>query len=723
MRVLSFIAFCCALPALATTVLDDGDRLEQRLSCVVPAPGQGAGRLYYYVPRTVDLARKTGLFVFLHGGGSNSPDDAPENYLAKEDGQLRPHIDALGYVVAAASAPRSETPYRWNENGAEKAVLAIIEDAAKRFDLDRDRIVLGGQSMGGYGAYHLATVLADHFAAAWISCGAWKENDFRAFCGTPLYLQQGRWDCAAKYSNGARPRGYSWTGPCYAQAADELLTRDGVEHVLDLHEGGHALDWEPAQLATRRFVEWARTKRRNPFPDRTVLVTRCGSGLMPYLVESPRQRWLEAIETTDGEINVDRIETEGPVHAWTLDQFLAQKYRLAFARRRGARIDARNLGGNRFSVFTENVKRFRILLAPQMGDLERPFAVEGVGGTVTLKAQPLKGDPDYSAYLEVSVDPTFSRYRFADGADIPLLYYDAYRPVEDGSAAEVAVVLIHGWGGHVRTLLPAFVQALYRRAGAAAGTPYVIAPQFPRRETIRRNGESEDGRAVWCDSWSHESRWADRPGSASDDWRGGGDADDTSFSSFDYVDRIFARLADKTRYPNLKRVVLAGFSAGGQFAGRYAAVGKGKVRDGVTLAYVALSPSTQLLFDPDVPWHYGLKGRPRYSATLTENEILENLSTRRVWYGCGGEDVLGRPHTSLDMTSPAVAQGENRLKRFLRFKKSLEAYPEWLRQSSFHVFTGVGHKEDLCYPDPCLLDFILDKSVWCDRSLHEKGSN
>ena len=697
-----------ALPAPATTVLDDGDRPAQGLSCVVPAPGQGVGRLYYYVPRTVDFARKTGLLVFLHGGGSDSPDNAPENYLATEDGQLRPHVDALGYVVAAASAPRSETPYRWNEDGAEKAVLAIVEDAAKRFDLDRDRIVLGGQSMGGYGAYHLATVLADRLAAAWISCGAWKENDFRAFCGTPLYLQQGRWDCAAKYSNGAKPRGYSWTGPCYAQAADELLTRDGVEHVLDLHEGGHALAWEPAQLATRRFVEWARRKRRNPYPDRAVLVTRSGSGLMPYLVESPRQRWLEAIETTDGEINVDRVETEGPVHAWTLDQLLAQKYRLAFARRRGARIDARNLGGNRFSVFTENVKRFRILLAPQMGDLERPFAVEGVGGTVRLEARPLKGDPDYSAYLEVSVSPTFSRYRFADGADVPLVYYDAYRPIGDGSAAEVAVVLVHGWGGHVRTLLPAFVQALYRRAGAAAETPYVIAPQFPRRETIRRNGEPEDGRAVWCDSWSRESRRPDMPGLAADDWRGGGDADGTSFGSFDYIDRIFVRFADRARYPNLKRVVLAGFSAGGQFAGRYAAVGGGKVRDGVTVAYVALSPSTQFRFDPDAPWHYGLRGRPRYSAALTEEEIMRNLSTRRVWYGCGSEDVQGRPYTSLDMTPSAVAQGANRLARFQSFRESLAAHPGWRRQSSFHTFRGVGHREELCYPDPDLLDFVFD---------------
>ena len=301
----------------------------------------------------------------------------------------------------------------------------------------------------------------------------------------------------------------------------------------------------------------------------------------------------------------------------------------------------------------------------------------------------------------------YSRYRFEAGPSVPAVYYDAYRPIEAGSRAEVAVVFIHGWGGGVSRVLPGFVKALAERAGSEARTPYVIAPMFPRRLTLKHHGEPDDGRAVWCDSWANESKSPDRMGLAADDWRGGGDAVGTSFSSYDYIDLIFARFADQTRYPNLKRVVLAGFSAGGQFAGRYAAVGKGVVRKGVTVDYIAMAPSTEFRFEKDQPWHYGLKNRPRYAARLTDDEIMANLCSRRVWRGCGSLDVKGRPYTSLDMTPPAVLQGTNRLERFHSFAKYLDKYPEWKKQVSFHVFEGVGHQEYLCYPDPVILDFVF----------------
>ena len=65
---------------------------------------------------------------------------------------------------------------------------------------------------------------------------------------------------------------------------------------------------------------------------------------------------------------------------------------------------AENLDGNRFRVSAENVKRFAILLAPQMGDLAKPFVVEfGGGKAVTCAAEPLAGDPDYTARIVVSV--------------------------------------------------------------------------------------------------------------------------------------------------------------------------------------------------------------------------------------------------------------------------------------------------------------------------------
>ena len=39
---------------------------------------------------------------------------------------------------------------------------------------------------------------------------------------------------------------------------------------------------------------------------------------------------------------------------------------------------------------------------------------------------------------------------------------------------------------------------------------------------------------------------------------------------------------------------------------------------------------------------------------------------------------------------------------------SLFRYPDWKKQVSFHVFEGIAHKEDPCYADPALLDFVFE---------------
>ena len=286
------------------------------------------------------------------------------------------------------------------------------------------------------------------------------------------------------------------------------------------------------------------------------------------------------------------------------------------------------------------------------------------------------------------------------GLEKPVHYFAAHA-VESGDACETAVVIVHGWGDGVALPeeVPSFAAAARRIAGSV---PYVIAPVFPTRKTMEKFHLADDGRAHWCDS--KVGRTDDRC-SPADDWRGGGDANGTKLSSFEVIDRIFKALGDKAKYPFLRRVVLAGFSAGGQFAGRYAAVGKGFVRSGVCVEYAPMSPSTWLRIDEETSWLYGLKDRPRYAKDCTRADILKNLSSRRQWNACGKADVLKRPLTSLDSTPEAQAQGENRFDRFLKFRDYVKGFPEWSRQSSFHVFDSLGHEYKRAFADPDLVRF------------------
>ena len=294
------------------------------------------------------------------------------------------------------------------------------------------------------------------------------------------------------------------------------------------------------------------------------------------------------------------------------------------------------------------------------------------------------------------------------GLERPVHYF-AERPVEDGCGCEIAAVIVHGWGDGASSK-PLELDSFRRKAaellGEETSRPYVVGPLFPRRETMKRHGTPMDGRAIWNESWSKNLA---KRGSPHDDWRGGGDAVGTKMSSYDVIDHILAALGDTNRYPRLRRVFMSGFSAGGQFVGRYVAVGKGAVRDGVEIRYAAMAPSTELRFDENTMWHYGLRDRPRYSRGLTPAQIYANLSSRRVFRACGTADC--KTGGALDICPEAAAQGDNRYDRFLGFQRYLESYPEWRRMVTFHSFPGMAHEWFRAYEQEALVRYAL----WLDK--------
>jgi hypothetical protein len=155
----------------------------------------------------------------------------------------------------------------------------------------------------------------------------------------------------------------------------------------------------------------------------------------------------------------------------------------------------------------------------------------------------------------------------------------------------------------------------------------------------------------------------------------------------------------------LKKIALVGFSAGGQFVGRYVAVGKGKVGDGIKVEYAAMAPSTFLRLEPADTWHYGLANRPRYCRDMSEEQILANLRSRRCFHGCGELDTL---EESLDRTATAMKQGTNRLVRFENFRRAVNEDSEWSASVVFHTFSNIGHEATKAYADPVFVKYVVE---------------
>jgi predicted peptidase len=119
-----------------------------------------------YVPRDWTPDTRWPVILFLHGAGERGTDG------------LRPTEVGIGAAIrfvpervrAIVVFPQAPAESRWIGTPADAAMRAL-DRAIDEFSGDRERVVLTGLSMGGYGVWHLALAHPDRFAALVPVCG------------------------------------------------------------------------------------------------------------------------------------------------------------------------------------------------------------------------------------------------------------------------------------------------------------------------------------------------------------------------------------------------------------------------------------------------------------------------------------------------------------------------------------------------------------------------
>lgn len=266
-----------------------------------------------------------------------------------------------------------------------------------------------------------------------------------------------------------------------------------------------------------------------------------------------------------------------------------------------------------------------------------------------------------------------------------------------------AVIVLHG---RLRDADTYFATGLAARdaAGPAGEGALIVAPQFLGLTDWKAHGLPPD-----VLHWTLEG------------WQGGDDAlGPEPLSSFDALDAILARLGDRTRFPNLSRIVVAGHSGGGQVAQRYAVLsraGDALARQGVRVTYVVANPSSYAYFTPERPgptaecpgydrWKYGMRDLPRYAAGADPRALETAYAARPVTYLLGGRDT-DPDHPALDRSCMAEAQGPFRLARGESYRAALLARHPDLNQP-LHVVPGVGHDGRRMLGSACGLSALFD---------------
>ena len=272
------------------------------------------------------------------------------------------------------------------------------------------------------------------------------------------------------------------------------------------------------------------------------------------------------------------------------------------------------------------------------------------------------------------------------------MVYSSYPLDKPNAAVTRALIMIHGANRNADHYFETAMSAAFL-AGALENT-IVVAPHL-----IAAPDKPEPNEVLWPNR--------------GDTWRSGGmSPSNPTLSAFDFMDEIVRTLANKKVFPNLKNIVVAGHSAGGQFVTRYEMANK--VHDaiaaqGSTVTYVVANPSsyawpaavrplptgdadpatadkealgpdgekvhTQFTYGPfDAAkaanfdhWPAGLEGRTGYTAQETDAQLVKQLVGRPTTYLLGQVDVL--PLGGFDSSPSAMAQGPTRRARGEAFVK------------------------------------------------------
>lgn len=213
-------------------------------------------------------------------------------------------------------------------------------------------------------------------------------------------------------------------------------------------------------------------------------------------------------------------------------------------------------------------------------------------------------------------------------------------------------------------------------------------------------------------------------------WPSGDDSINTPHvSSFQVFDDLLSLLADKTRFPALVSIVVAGHSDGGAFIQRYAALNKihKKLKSaGVDLHYVIANSPSYLYFTHERPnghgftpydvgacptyndYRYGMDKRIPYAGDRTGSQLFMRYANRDITYLLGSEDKDPN-HRLLDKSCGAEAQGGNRLKRglaYIRYERHLADNQIKLKRRAYEVI-GVGHNYEEMFVSKCAASAIF----------------
>jgi hypothetical protein len=289
------------------------------------------------------------------------------------------------------------------------------------------------------------------------------------------------------------------------------------------------------------------------------------------------------------------------------------------------------------------------------------------------------------------------------GHSLKIPYFSNHSLEVSRSDISRAVVVLHGVERNASDYYNNMITATFMRPNLSDST-VIIAPQFLTEEDI--NFHKLDKEHLY---WT-EGGWTSGSNSRSESTN----PRPARIASLAVLDSVMSRII--STFPNLRSIVFAGHSAGGQVVNRYSAASPYPdvlcEKNNVITKFIVANPSSYVYMDNkravsgktdqfEVPnndcsgyndWKFGLDNLFTYPATTGRGQIRNFLGKRNIAYLVGELD--NNPNSSsLDNSCEARLQGRHRLERGIIYFNYLQQYygAEILKYQTVDIIPNAGH--------------------------------
>ncbi|MHC4778626.1 MAG: carboxylesterase family protein [Planctomycetota bacterium] len=313
-------------------------------------------RMAVFVPEDYDANKKWPLMVTLHGHAG----------LCEQ--MLRwytPHARKHGFIIAATQAHTKYASEGWASTQPERSnPISALEVMKKRYNIDPDRVILGGCCMGGHGTWEVGMLYADRFVAAYPTIGGPRIINFayiENMLNLPFFTYVGLQDQALLVWN--------------IQKAVKMLEKVGADiRLVEYPDRGHDVVAAEDPL----FFEWLGDRRRKVYPKKVIWYVNH--------MEHRRAYWAE-IDSFKGEPFDPYLNKKVKIRRKPRGEHELREMYIASIRKKTPGLSAEIVRGNKIKARCRGLKKISFYLSDRLLDLDKKVFIS-VNGKTRYKEVP-----------------------------------------------------------------------------------------------------------------------------------------------------------------------------------------------------------------------------------------------------------------------------------------------------------------------------------------------